>query len=642
MKMKFKPILFLFILIASALAALPMQIRLAEAQNPHSNTATFYGTPDMIILNWTNFWQLFRQHAYWKLEGDRGLGWEDASQYLTVQRNYVNNGSTCKVTLIFDAPLTANYRLTFAIDKKAREYTHKEGTYNYVLVYEGYAVIFDWSDILSIPNLIVTHGMKDVSGEQWFWFRIQKDNVQKGVHVEIDPSITAYTTSSDGMLISSGATYADIWAQANADTYDNTTATLDIGQNEDFWIGRCFLFFNTSSIPDGATIQSATLGLYGKLDISVQDFNITIQTGQPTYPHGPLVVGDYNKTHYSGDGGKFDVSAFSLSGYNNITLNADGKSWISKTGMTKLCLRSDREIAGTQPDRAEDVQVYSYEKGEGYRPKLTVTYAFSLNLKVKDNNGNVIEGATVYANESMETSDLNGWANFTIEGDVVDVKVKFQDVWVNSTTVTMDSDKTIDVVCKVYSLTVYVQRSSASTSPNIPIVGATLTLTRTDGYNYTADGLSPATTVAYNSTHARYVWSQLANQTSSYTVTANYTGANQPESTTTSLTSNTEVEIELTISGLGPSGSTGGYPPSPPPEPPYIPPVELPKVPGPEFQYGIMVLVGVVGVAFVVGVARVDKRSSQTKIAQQWQRKTRYAENLEKKWKKKTRSKNRR
>jgi hypothetical protein len=51
---------------------------------------------------------------------------------------------------------------------------------------------------------------------------------------------------------------------------------------------------------------------------------------------------------------------------------------------------------------------------------------------------------------------VNGWANWTgITASTVDVKVKWQDCWVNDTfTVTMDEiSKTLDVTCNVYSFT---------------------------------------------------------------------------------------------------------------------------------------------------------------------------------------------
>lgn len=83
--------------------------------------------------------------------------------------------------------------------------------------------------------------------------------------------------------------------------------------------------------------------------------------------------------------------------------------------------------------------------------------------------------------------------------------------------------------------------------------------------------------------------------------------------------------------------SQAGWNPWTPPvePPPYIPPVELPKVPGAEFNYGIVILVGVVAVAVFVGVAGRSKPSLET----QWKRKTRRNVDLSGKWRKKTRRK---
>ena len=117
----------------------------------------------------------------------------------------------------------------------------------------------------------------------------------------------------------------------------------------------------------------------------------------------------------------------------------------------------------------------------------------------------------------------------------------------------------VDISCWVYSLTVYVQSTANSYQPNSPIVGASLSLYRTTD-NQTLNGLYglPANpqTQSYNSTHAVYTWSQLANQTSSYTVTATY--KRQSSSTTTSLTQDTQIEIELYV-----SAPTPYYPPAP-------------------------------------------------------------------------------
>ena len=103
----------------------------------------------------------------------------------------------------------------------------------------------------------------------------------------------------------------------------------------------------------------------------------------------------------------------------------------------------------------------------------------------------------------------------------------------------------------------------------------------------------------------------------------------QSSSTTTGLTANTEALITLPGGTGSPSGP--GYTPPPVEQPPtYIPPFELPKVPGAEFNYGIIILVGVVGVAVVVGIAGREKPSLETR----WKKKTRFVGVSSGKWKK--------
>ncbi len=70
--------------------------------------------------------------------------------------------------------------------------------------------------------------------------------------------------------------------------------------------------------------------------------------------------------------------------------------------------------------------------------------------------------------DQVKTVDSNGWANFTgITASSVTVKVKWQNSWVNETfTVTMESDKTINVRCSVYSPTFQVYKPDGSRFAN--------------------------------------------------------------------------------------------------------------------------------------------------------------------------------
>jgi hypothetical protein len=180
-----------------------------------------------------------------------------------------------------------------------------------------------------------------------------------------------------------------------------------------YYIYRGFVFFNTSSLPSNAYIDNATVSLYKNSDYSNTDFDITIQNGQPTYPHDPLISGDYDKTHYSGNGGSLNTTGFS-SGYNDI--NMTNYSWLTKEGMTKLCLRSSRDINGKAPSGLLGSNEYVIVRsanwpGKGYDPKLVITYRNQ--SKIKNTGSTNISG---YLLIQVQYNDSGNW---TIDNDTV-------------------------------------------------------------------------------------------------------------------------------------------------------------------------------------------------------------------------------
>jgi len=156
--------------------------------------------PEIAFANWTRFWNLFNAHTGWNLEYNNGSGWNNIKSDLQITKNYTEVWN-CKITLNFTASYTADYRLTFGIDLDVKNYTHKEGSWNYTISYKNYTVYFDWSDIKEIPNLQISHGIKPVGDESYFWFRIRKDNVQQGKNVVIDPSFGCTTKTGSPLGI---------------------------------------------------------------------------------------------------------------------------------------------------------------------------------------------------------------------------------------------------------------------------------------------------------------------------------------------------------------------------------------------------------------------------------------------------------
>ena len=249
---------------------------------------------------------------------------------------------------------------------------------------------------------------------------------------EIENTREFYSRSYDGYCYMLEAdTYALARNTPIADHIITDTLQSLVGQKydhgaeyDDYTVLRSYLYFDTSAIPDNANITSAKLRLYIHLDDSDADFNVTIQNGQPTYPHVPLVVADYNLNYYSGNGGYFDTSGVALNSYNNITLSATGLSWISLTGRTKLCLRNDKEINNIVPSDGvpESVGFRSSEMGAGYLPILEVTYdtpVYLYMLQGAYNEEGVRDGAincTFFPPaEAPETFELDGTYNVTAE-----------------------------------------------------------------------------------------------------------------------------------------------------------------------------------------------------------------------------------
>ncbi len=203
--------------------------------------------------------------------------------------------------------------------------------------------------------------------------------------VVIDPTLTVNSLYNDGFIYnSSSRDYTTVW-EAPSGTIDSSSEYLTIGQKKagfpisSYYVYRSYVLFNTTSLPANAYLDSAILSLYKRDDYSTTDFDLTIQSGQPTYPQNPLREGDYDKEHYSGDGGSYNTAYF-VNGRNNISITELG--WINDQGITKLCLRSSRDINGNAPTGNEYINVYSTNAPLGaYVPKLIITYRNQSKIK---------------------------------------------------------------------------------------------------------------------------------------------------------------------------------------------------------------------------------------------------------------------
>jgi hypothetical protein len=154
----------------------------------------------------------------------------------------------------------------------------------------------------------------------------------------------------------------------------NQTATADSCRSRlvgtTYYIDRFFLPFDTSAIPDNATITSAVLSVYvDSTSGGARDWCLVNTTqADPT----SLASGDYSKMGSTEGATRQTVSS---TGWLDFTLNATGLSWINKQGYTLLGLRDNKDLDNVAPtdDTVKMLRTANYSDPT-YRPKLVITY----------------------------------------------------------------------------------------------------------------------------------------------------------------------------------------------------------------------------------------------------------------------------
>jgi len=123
-----------------------------------------------------------------------------------------------------------------------------------------------------------------------------------------------------------------------------------------FFIKRAFIPFDTSTLPDGAKIQSATIDLFiTEIQNSDNDGDDFINiVGPPTQGStSSLGIADYDQTSSLDSPTEFatriDIGNLSIDQYETWTLNATGLAQVSKVGVSNFAVREGHDIVGNTP-----------------------------------------------------------------------------------------------------------------------------------------------------------------------------------------------------------------------------------------------------------------------------------------------------
>ena len=167
--------------------------------------------------------------------------------------------------------------------------------------------------------------------------------------------------------------------------------TNQIGQQKwstSYRIFRSPGLWDTTGIISEGVVSVALCGTH--LGALIADFKIIVQSGQPDFPHSPVIGADYNKNNYGGIGGESETLVAGRGGYSfNLPLWGEFLNWI-QNGLTKLMLRSSKELVASPPTGADEhimawpvylmveclppsVSIISFERSVEYANRYKIT-----------------------------------------------------------------------------------------------------------------------------------------------------------------------------------------------------------------------------------------------------------------------------
>ncbi|MBA2706336.1 MAG: hypothetical protein H0U59_00845 [Gemmatimonadaceae bacterium] len=156
---------------------------------------------------------------------------------------------------------------------------------------------------------------------------------------------------------------------------DDANTVIEVGQNltgtPTYVITEIFLNFDTSSIPDDATITAVTLRLRLAFDLSTTDF---IMRARERDWGDTLEAADWASVYTDTLLATLDSAGLAGS-YNSFVSQAAFIAAVNKTGRTRFFIHSSLQESNTAPTGLEFVDFRANEDINGTPPQLDVTYS---------------------------------------------------------------------------------------------------------------------------------------------------------------------------------------------------------------------------------------------------------------------------
>ena len=259
-----------------------------------------------------------------------------------------------------------DYSGDFSFNKSRLYFKNAEGKILFTL---PVGFVFEKFNVSNAKNLVFR--FKKIGGYYYLFSGIKVTTLnQMQFPVVFDPTSTFYSSTNDGTVYYSNLNW-DTCHDATSGNLDTTSTRLNNGIAASYAlvyeIHRSFFYFDTSSIPDTATVDSATLYLYG---FYYAESSVCAMKGTQG---STLSSGDYD----SFTGSEYGHTSWSISTYNSISFNSQGCSDIDKTGTTKICCREyNHDYLDSAPNGNYRCGVYYADyTGTSRDPYLEVTYS---------------------------------------------------------------------------------------------------------------------------------------------------------------------------------------------------------------------------------------------------------------------------
>jgi RHS repeat-associated protein len=197
------------------------------------------------------------------------------------------------------------------------------------------------------------------------------------------PDPNSEVTSVDGEMYKDNSTNWSTVRNATASNWgSDSNADLGIldqlgnGNGSSYYgIRRAFLLFDTSAIPDGATVSTTTLDVYiTDVQAAGNEKRMYVVSSNPA-SNTALSTADYDLV----GGTSYGVSdgTYTLNTYESIPLNSSGIAAISKTGISKFALRTHNDFSNVTSTNSNELNIgfsASETSGTGQDPRLVVIY----------------------------------------------------------------------------------------------------------------------------------------------------------------------------------------------------------------------------------------------------------------------------